>query len=40
MKNDLVTQHPEDVCIFVRIPYWESIKLENVIKILKDRNAL
>lgn len=35
-KNKLISEHPEDVKTFIRIPYWEYITEENVIRILKE----
>jgi len=39
VKNKLIFQNSNDVKYFIRIPYWERISKENVIKIL-ERNGI
>lgn len=36
LKNQRVKEHPEDVAIFIRIPYTEPLTLENVKRILEE----
>lgn len=33
-KNKLISEHSEDVKIFIRIPYWEPITEENAKRLL------
>ncbi len=38
LKNKLILKHPIDIKYFIRIPYTETITLENIIKILQNNN--
>lgn len=38
-KNRRIKSHPEDVSVFIRIPYTEPITKENVIRILKENGV-
>ena len=40
LKNKLISEHPEDVKIFIRIPYTESIIKENIQRILFDSGVV
>jgi len=35
IKNAKVKKHPNDIKIFIRIPYTQKITKENIMKILK-----
>lgn len=39
LKNKLISEHPEDIKTFIRIPYWEPITEENVRRILKENGV-
>ena len=34
LKNKLISEHPEDIKYFIRIPYWEKLTRENIERIL------
>lgn len=40
LKNKLISDHPQDIKTFIRIPYWEPITEENVQKILRQNGIL
>lgn len=40
IKNKLIQSHPEDIKIFIRIPYWENITEENIRDIFKKNKVL
>jgi len=40
LKDNLISEHPDEIQHFIRIPYWETITKENIKRILQEAGAL